>query len=442
MPGAPAKGDRPVTDRVTAGEPMATAPSPELARILERAAVDGCPERVEAAFIGSGACVRRDMRLSDLQAGILWDVLPGFLESAGFTIHGEVWFNEERNEPGSPRLATVELGPGEALDVPKGLLVCVEHRDGRRVAIAFFEPRYSSSSHVDVGVHGVGETGDVWCAWQAWLRAHHRLRGRSILPTGKIVTPSRKVGWDDLYLPEGLKAEVRFQVEFALRNGDRLGEMGVRRRRGLILHGVPGTGKTLIGKILAQTVGTTFIWATPRDLEGADGVRGVFDLARTLAPAVVFVEDIDILAEDRQSSPRSLALGELMNQVDGYAGDHAVVTVATTNRLDVVEEACRNRPARFDRMIEIPPPDAASARVMLEQRLAGHRVDPAALARLASDAAGATGAELEEIANTAIMLALEAAGVADPAGLAITPEHLAAALEAVPRRAKGAAGFA
>jgi cell division protease FtsH len=131
---------------------------------------------------------------------------------------------------------------------------------------------------------------------------------------------------------------------------------------------------------------------------------------RLLAPTVLFLENLDLLAHDRElGRAGGRALGELMNQLDGVGGDQHVFTLATTNRLEVVEKALRNRPGRFDRVIEVPPPDAASRLAFLRWRLGPHGLAEDDLAWLTQRTDGETGAALEELANTALFVALEGA---------------------------------
>jgi SpoVK/Ycf46/Vps4 family AAA+-type ATPase len=129
-----------------------------------------------------------------------------------------------------------------------------------------------------------------------------------------------------------------------------------------------------------------------------------------LAPTVLFLENLDLLAHDRElGRAGGRALGELMNQLDGVGGDQHVFTLATTNRLEVVEKALRNRPGRFDRVIEVPPPDAASRLAFLRWRLGPHGLAEDDLAWLTQRTDGETGAALEELVNTALFVALEGA---------------------------------
>ena len=163
--------------------------------------------------------------------------------------------------------------------------------------------------------------------------------GNACRPTDANLRPEPAVDWNSLFLDreplEVLQARLRrLEVEPA-----RLRELGVRQRSGIILCGPPGTGKTLIGKILASRSTRTFLWVTPIFLSKPEAVTQVFELARLAAPTLIFLEDIDLIAQDRGQASRNFIMGELMNQLDGAAGDHDLFTIATSNRVDTVEKA-------------------------------------------------------------------------------------------------------
>lgn len=182
--------------------------------------------------------------------------------------------------------------------------------------------------------------------WEEFTTGHNRLAavppavlgGRSILPDGRLVGGERRYDWSDVFLDAETEKTVRFHVQRLLAStADALRRLGVRppirlgaqQRGGLILAGAPGTGKTLIGKVLASVVERSFIWVTPAHLADARGVSELFGLVRLLAPVVLFVEDLDVLAEERGRNGGNVILGEIMNQLDGCHGDADVFAIAT-----------------------------------------------------------------------------------------------------------------
>ena len=167
------------------------------------------------------------------------------------------------------------------------------------------------------------------------------------------------------------------------------------------------TGKTLIGKILCNSVACTFLWVTPRFLERSQHVKIVCDMARELSPSILFLEDIDLYSEDRRSVGNATLLGELMNQLDGLIENHFIIVIATTNRVDDVEEALRNRPGRFDRILDIGLPSSAGRLRMLELFTKKYILDGVDLQDLASKIDGYSGAHVKELVITAAITAID-----------------------------------
>jgi len=137
----------------------------------------------------------------------------------------------------------------------------------------------------------------------------------------------------------------------------------------------------------------------------ASSFEAILRVARFVAPAVVFLEDLDLFAEERDSNGWT-GLGELMNQLDGAVDNEGIVTIATTNRLDVIEKALRNRPGRFDRVVEMEAMDDACRRQMLRRQLRNARLSPVDMDHLVQATEDYTGAQVEELAHTVYILAL------------------------------------
>src|SRR4030095_9217315 len=179
-------------------------------------------------------------------------------------------------------------------------------------------------------------------------------------------------------------------------------------RRGLLLHGLPGTGKTLFGKVIATLRrDVAFIWVTARDLPAAHVVYEIFERARRCRRALLFFEDLDFYASQRSGAGRDDVLGELLVQLDGMHSNEGLFVVATTNDLAVIEPAIRDRPSRFDRTIELAPGPEDVRLAHLYHLLAPFGVDQALLAPLGPKTEGLTGAQLQELALVARRRALE-----------------------------------
>lgn len=154
--------------------------------------------------------------------------------------------------------------------------------------------------------------------------------------------------------PDGIKERLRSEIEVVFKNAALFHSYGLNSKKGFILAGDPGNGKTLLLKILAKETAATCI------LIPFDEFRFtpyLFSLARDLSPSIMILEDIDLFGTDRDNAAENVELGKLMNQLDGMIENREIVVIATTNRLEKVEKALQNRPGRFDRIYMIPNPD-------------------------------------------------------------------------------------
>jgi ATP-dependent 26S proteasome regulatory subunit len=132
----------------------------------------------------------------------------------------------------------------------------------------------------------------------------------------------------------------------------------------LLLHGPPGVGKTLTAMYLATRMpDRTVVLLT---VQGVGSLSASVDLATALQPAMVILEDVDLVAMERSFQPTNAILFELLNAMDGLDEDHDVLFVLTTNRADVLEPALAARPGRIDQAVELPLPDASARRRLLE----------------------------------------------------------------------------
>ena len=212
---------------------------------------------------------------------------------------------------------------------------------------------------------------------------------------------------EDVVLPAGLLERVeRHTVGFA-EHAETLLAAGRSLKRGLLLHGPPGTGKTLTVMYLAGRMpDRTLLLTTGR---GMGLVELIAAMARQLAPAMVVLEDVDLIAEERgQPFARTgPLLFELLNEMDGLRDDCDVVFVLTTNRPDILEPALAARPGRIDLAVELPLPDAEGRRRMFELYARGARAGGVDWARFVERSEGASPAYIKELLRKAVLLAAE-----------------------------------
>ena len=212
---------------------------------------------------------------------------------------------------------------------------------------------------------------------------------------------------DAVILPSSLLERIERQALRFSEHADQLVAAGRSLKRGLLLHGLPGTGKTLTVMYLAgQMHDRTVILTTGRSM---GLVTSLAQLARTLAPAVLVLEDVDLIAEDRgnpfqRSNP---VLFELLNEMDGLRDDADVLFVLTTNRPEILEPALAARPGRVDLVAELPLPDLEGRRRLLDLYGRGIELAGVDLDDLAARTDGATPAYIKELLRKAVMVSAE-----------------------------------
>lgn len=196
-------------------------------------------------------------------------------------------------------------------------------------------------------------------------------------------------------------------------------------KRGLLLHGSPGTGKSITARSISQMLpGVTTILASGDQLWN---IRECCRLAQVLAPTVLILEDVDLIAADREKSFQTTALHQLLNEMDLVSRDSAVLFLLTTNRPDAIEPALINRPGRVDQAIELPLPDDDCRRRLFEVYGRGLTWGVKDLPHLIAKTRGASPAFIEELVRKAALIAAEDAQDSDP--LQVTDESFATALK-------------
>ena len=228
------------------------------------------------------------------------------------------------------------------------------------------------------------------------------------------------VGYEDIGGIDDQMEEVRETVELPLKNPDMFDDVGIDPPSGVLLHGPPGTGKTMLAKAVANQTDATFIKMAGSELvhkfigEGAKLVRDLFELARQHQPAVIFIDEIDAIAAKRTDSKTSgdaevqRTMMQLLSEMDGFEERGDISIIAATNRFDMLDRAIL-RPGRFDRLIEVPEPDAEGRELIFEihtrEMNVADSVDFGALAEMAD---GASGADIKAVCTEAGMFAIRA----------------------------------
>ena len=231
----------------------------------------------------------------------------------------------------------------------------------------------------------------------------------------EVFTEIPDVSWDDVGGLEDVRKLLTEAVEWPLRHAQAFEHVGVRASKGILLHGAPGTGKTLLAKALARESEANFISVKGPELlnrwvgESERGVREIFRKARQAAPCIIFFDEIDAIAPPRGGGNNDVTervVSQLLTEMDGIEALKGVVVLAATNRIDRVDLALQ-RPGRFDFLVEMPLPDEAVRQAILAVQT---RNTPLAadvdLAILAAETVGYVGADLEGLCHKAAMLAI------------------------------------
>jgi ATP-dependent 26S proteasome regulatory subunit len=210
------------------------------------------------------------------------------------------------------------------------------------------------------------------------------------------------------------------------RHKARLLGAGQHLKRGVLLFGPPGVGKThTVRFLMSQLVGTTVVQLTGGALQF---IAEACSIARALQPAMVVVEDVDLIAEERGLRPgQHPLLFQLLNEMDGLAEDADVVFVLTTNRPDLLEPALAARPGRVDQAVALELPDAAARRALFELYRGDLDVDTSRLDDVLARTDGVTASFLKELLRRAALVA--ATRTPDDAAIAVSADDLSAALD-------------
>jgi len=259
----------------------------------------------------------------------------------------------------------------------------------------------------------------VWAMFMTRANSSNPLqnfgRARTVLgvPDGKKVTFADVAGADEE------KEELQEVVDF-LRNPEKFTAIGARIPHGMLLVGPPGTGKTLLARAVAGEAGVQFLSISGSDFVemyvgvGASRVRDLFEQAKKIAPAIIFIDEIDAVGRKRGSGlggghdEKEQTLNQLLVEMDGFSRNEGIIVLAATNRPDILDPALL-RPGRFDRQIHVGRPDVKGREEILKVHAKDKKLDAAVnLKTIARSTVGFTGADLSNLLNEAAIMAARA----------------------------------
>ncbi len=255
-----------------------------------------------------------------------------------------------------------------------------------------------------------------------WINfSRNQGEGRSAMNFGrskaKLHDPSKnKVNFADVAGADEEKEELAEVVDF-LKNPKKYSALGAKIPKGILLHGAPGTGKTLLAKAVAGEAGVPFFSISGSDFVemfvgvGASRVRDLFDSAKKNAPCIVFIDEIDAVGRHRGAGmggghdEREQTLNQLLVEMDGFGPNEGVIVIAATNRVDILDPALL-RPGRFDRRVSVARPDIKGRADILKVHAKNKPFeDDVDLKEIAKITPGYTGADLANLLNEAALLA-------------------------------------
>jgi len=316
-----------------------------------------------------------------------------------------------------------EIGPVEyePVDIAERRIMCVSAglwmvSDGNKRFVLMLRrsdegPR-SAALHVEIMAKDRSAAETVLAEVERLMHERNPYKGRALVlsssPWGGIGVQVQRlpaVTREQIVFADGVLERIERHTKTFSEHAEQLREAGRHMKRGLLLHGPPGTGKTLTVMYLSALMPdrTTLL------LTGAalGAVARACEMARELAPAMLVMEDVDLVAEDRTQGRPTTILFELLNQLDGLNEDVDVIFVLTTNRPEIVEPALASRPGRIDLAIKMPLPDERGRARLLALYGQGLQLDLKDEARFIAATADCTPAFIREALRRAALLALE-----------------------------------
>ena len=260
----------------------------------------------------------------------------------------------------------------------------------------------------------------------------------------EVLVQRPNVKWEDIGGLQSIKDELAEAIEWPLKHADLFAEADVKPPKGILLYGPPGTGKTMIAKAVASTSEANFISIKGPELiskwvgESEKGVREVFRKARQAAPCVIFFDELDAIAPRRGSEGDAhvteRVISQMLTELDGLEDLKGVVVIAATNRPDIIDEALL-RPGRFDRILEVPPPDRDARKQIFQIHTKKKPLDSDVnLDKLVEMTDGMTGAEIAALVNAAAMTAIKEHVGKKGTKLKVSMNHFKSAFDKINRK--------
>ncbi len=344
-----------------------------------------------------------------------------------------------------PVYIDVNTGSGECQNVLRDGTLFVE-KQGQRFAVTVDVNLRGYNSVIVTGTANSREKVYEFASGiQSVVREQNFYRGKNLELSGRIRfldVPDKT--WNGIIMDPEAKDEIQANTIGFLANRERLAGYGIPAKRGVLLVGKPGTGKTLVCKaLMAGSQGITCIMAHDYALDEEEYITQLYELAQDLSPCIVFIEDIDLIAQDRieWGYTRGPALLSLLSVLDGVEECHEIVTVATTNHLETLDKAIGQRPSRFDRIIEIPCPSLEQRKEFISSLCRKIPLDDDIQACMARKTDGLTPAQIQEVLYSLAIRYGQTEGPDEPGCLKVSMEQVNGSISRINGRSKHQIGF-
>jgi hypothetical protein len=335
----------------------------------------------------------------------------GLAELARGVVHGP--WDREGAEEGPVEFEPVDVDELRIMCVAAGLWLI---KDEREPLLLMLRRSDEGPHHAELGIEIMARQREIaertLGEIERLMAEHNVYRGRILILSrsqwggiGVEVQRLPKVTRERIVFPSGVLERIERHTKTFEEHVDALRAAGRHLKRGLLLHGPPGTGKTLSVMYLSTLMpGRTVLLLTGNTL-GA--IEPACEMARELAPSMLVLEDVDLVAENRMMGHPTSVLFELLNQMDGLQEDIDVVFVLTTNRPEIIEPALASRPGRIDLAVETPLPDSEGRSRLLDLYGEGLELNLGDRATIISATEGATPAFIREVLRRASLAAAE-----------------------------------
>jgi hypothetical protein len=322
------------------------------------------------------------------------------------------WASED-GEPGPIEYEPIDVGERRIMCVAAGLWLITDREEPLLLMLRRSD---HGPGHAELGLEIMareGETAERALREIERLMAEHNVyRGRILVlsgsPFGGLGVEVHRlptVRREHIVFPHGVLERIERHTKTFADHADALRAAGRHLKRGVLLHGPPGTGKTLSVMYLSTLMPERTVLLLTGNALGLVGPA--CEMARELAPAMLVLEDVDLVAQNRMHGHPTTVLFELLNQMDGLNEDIDIIFVLTTNQPEVIEPALASRPGRIDLAIQMPLPDADGRSRLLDLYGQGLRLDIADRAGFLAATEGATPAFIREVLRRASLSAAE-----------------------------------